>query len=129
MLPKQHQPMKGVQVMTEEPDTARLAALEARIASVKGKSAIIRSDGGKVFSQSEMAWRMVIELVSGMLLGLSIGFGLDYVFDTRPVFLVIFVLFGFVAGVRTMMKTAQTMQTDQSKQQAAAPIKDEGDNG
>ena len=115
--------------MTEEPDTARLKALEARINAVKGKSVTAKSENGKVFSQGEMAWRMVIELVSGMLLGLSIGFGLDYVFGTQPIFLVIFVLLGFAAGVRTMMKTAQTMQPGQDKQPADTPIKDEGDNG
>ncbi|SEM76776.1 ATP synthase protein I [Pseudorhodobacter antarcticus] len=115
--------------MTEEPDTARLAALEARIASVKGKAAKTSPGSGKVFSQGEVAWRMVIELVSGLLLGLSIGFGLDFLFGTQPIFLVIFVLLGFVAGVRTMMKTAQTLQAGPNKQPATAPIKDEGDNG
>jgi ATP synthase protein I len=115
--------------MTEDPDTARLKALHARLSVVKGKSVKARSDNGKAFSQGEMAWRMVIELVSGMLLGLAIGFGLDYVFGTRPIFLVIFVLLGFTAGVRTMVKTSQTMQSGQTTQPAATPRKDEGDNG
>ena len=115
--------------MTNEPDTARLKALEARINAVKGKSVKPRSEGGKAFSQGEMAWRMVIELVSGMLLGLAIGFGLDYLFGTQPIFLVIFVLLGFTAGVRTMLKTSQTMQTGQDTQPAETPIKNEGDNG
>lgn len=122
--------------MAEEPDPKRLRALEARLATVRGKAQPDRRSGsGKAFSQGEMAWRMVIELVTGMLLGLSIGFGLDYVFNTRPVFLVIFALLGFGAGVRTMLRTAQSMapglETDQREQQdgAAGPIKNEGDNG
>lgn len=115
--------------MTNEPDTARLKALEARINAVKGKSVKARSEGGKAFSQGEMAWRMVIELVSGMLLGLAIGFGLDYLFGTQPIFLVVFVLLGFTAGVRTMLKTAQTMHSGHDTQPADTPIKNEGDNG
>lgn len=115
--------------MTEEPDAARLKALDARIAAVKGKSGKVKTKDGKAFSQGEVAWRMVIELVVGMLLGLSIGFGLDYVFNTRPIFLVVFALLGFVAGVRTMLRTAQTMQADHDKQLAATPAKNEGDNG
>ncbi|QCO56740.1 F0F1 ATP synthase subunit I (plasmid) [Pseudorhodobacter turbinis] len=115
--------------MTEEPDTARLKALEARIAAIKGKPGKDKTESGKAFSQSEMAWRMVLELVSGMLLGLSIGFGLDYVFDMQPLFLVIFALLGFVAGVRTMLRTAQTMHAKHDTQQAVTPIKNEGDNG
>lgn len=53
-----------------------------------------------------MAWRMVTELVAGLLLGLGIGYGLDHLFGTSPIMLVIFILLGLVAGVKTMMRTA-----------------------
>lgn len=115
--------------MAEEPDPKRLRALEARIARVKGTPKPERTETGKAFSQGEMAWRMVIELVTGMLLGLSIGFGLDYVFDTRPIFLVIFALLGFAAGVRTMLGTAKAMAARHDTEMAARPAKHEGDNG
>ena len=95
--------------MADDPDPERLAALEARLSRVRGKSAAEGTKAGKAFSQGEMAWRMVIELVSGMLLGLSIGFGLDWLFGTGPIFLVIFALLGFAAGVRVMLRTAQSM--------------------
>ncbi len=96
--------------MTDEPDPERLRALEARLA--KKRSVVEPAEKGatgKAFSQGEMAWRMVIELVSGMLLGLSFGFGLDWLFNTRPIFLVIFCLLGFAAGIRVMLRTAQSM--------------------
>jgi ATP synthase protein I len=112
--------------MAEEPDAARLKALEARIAKVKGKPVAEKTENGKAFSQGEMAWRMVIELVTGMLLGLSIGFGLDFVFNTRPLFLVIFALLGFAAGVRTMLRTAQSMAVEQGTTSGGKrPDKDE----
>jgi len=96
--------------MADEPDPERLRALEARLAKMRGTAEPAATGAtGKAFSQGEMAWRMVIELVTGMVLGLSIGFGLDHVFDTRPIFLVIFVLAGFAAGVRVMLRTAQSM--------------------
>jgi ATP synthase protein I len=53
---------------------------------------------------------MVTELVVGMLLGLGIGWGLDALFGTRPVFLVVFALLGFAAGVRTMLRTADEVR-------------------
>ena len=117
--------------MAEHPEPERLRALGARIAKVKGVPKPDRTERGKAFSQGEMAWRMVVELVTGMLLGLSIGFGLDYVFNTRPVFLVIFALLGFAAGVRTVLGTAKAMATEHDVKQrgAAGPAKDEGDNG
>ena len=95
--------------MVDEPDPERLRALEARLARTRVGPVPEKGATGKAFSQGEMAWRMVIELVSGMLLGLSIGFGLDWLFDTRPVFLVIFALLGFAAGVRVMLRTARSM--------------------
>jgi ATP synthase protein I len=95
--------------MVDEPDPERLRALEARLARTRGKPEPEKGATGKAFSQGEMAWRMVIELVTGMVLGLSIGYGLDWLFDTRPVFLVIFALLGFAAGIRVMLRTARAM--------------------
>ncbi len=95
--------------MSDEPDPERLRALEARLSKAKGAPPPEKGQTGKAFSQGEVAWRMVIELVSGMLLGLGIGYGLDRWFGTLPVFLIIFALAGFAAGVRTMLGTARQM--------------------
>ena len=54
-------------------------------------------------------WRMVIELVTGMLLGVSLGLALDYMMGSEPIFLIVFSLLGFMAGVKTMMATAKKM--------------------
>jgi ATP synthase protein I len=50
-----------------------------------------------------------------MVLGLAIGFGLDVLFGTRPIFLVIFSLLGFGAGIRVMLGTARQMAKDAEK--------------
>ncbi|MDC3107636.1 AtpZ/AtpI family protein [Paracoccaceae bacterium] len=52
-------------------------------------------------------WRMVIELVTGMLLGVSLGMALDYIVGSGPIFLIVFTLLGFMAGVKTMIATAR----------------------
>lgn len=101
--------------MDEDPDHARLLSLEQRINRAKGKDAPKRTDTGKSFAQGEVAWRMVLELVSGMLLGLAIGYGLDVLFGTRPIFLILFALLGFAAGIKTMMGTAKQMAEDAEK--------------
>ena len=61
-------------------------------------------------SAAHLAWRMVIELVVGLAIGFGIGYGLDSVFDTMPLFLVVFILFGFAAGVKTMLRSAKEVQ-------------------
>jgi ATP synthase protein I len=114
--------------VTEDPDAARLAALEKRIEAAKSAK-VSRTKGspsGPGFSQGEVAWRMVIEMVSGMVLGLALGYGLDVLFGTVPIFLVIFSLLGFAAGVRVMMGTAQSLNAGQDVN-AGPPAKDERD--
>ena len=57
------------------------------------------------------AWRMVIELVVGMLLGFGIGFSLDKWLETAPLMMIVMSLFGFAGGIRTMMITANEFET------------------
>ena len=84
----------------------------------------------KDYSQAQLAWRMVIELVAGLGIGFGIGYGLDYLFGTKPILLVIFILFGFAAGIRTVIGTARDMQERQlraqSKTKADPPAGTEG---
>ena len=95
-------------------DDERLRRLEAKIAEAKASHTPKARELQRGFGQGEAAWRMVIELVTGMGLGLAIGYGLDALFGTRPLMMMIFALLGFAAGVRTMMKTARelTRSTD-----------------
>ena len=110
--------------MGDDPDLDRLRSLEERLAKATKAPAKKSSVAGTSFSQGELAWRMVIELVAGMVLGLAIGYGLDTLFGTLPIFLVIFALLGFAAGVKTMMSSAQAI----AKQTAGpSPATREGD--
>lgn len=95
--------------MTDPADKERLANLEARIKQLK----VVEKPASKMeehHSQAHLAWRMVIELVAGIVIGFGIGFGLDKVLGTLPIFLVLFVLLGFAAGVRVMMRSAKEAQ-------------------
>jgi ATP synthase protein I len=94
--------------MSDDPEKERLRRLEDRIAAARGipkdRPATLRG-----FGQGEVAWRMVIELATGIGVGFAIGYGLDVLFGTLPVMMVIFVLLGFAAGVRTMLGTAASL--------------------
>jgi ATP synthase protein I len=97
--------------VTDQNDPAdRLKALEARIKAVKGEERKPHSE--EHYSQANMAWRMVIELVAGLAIGFGIGYGLDAVFNTTPIFMVLFIFFGLAAGVKTMMRSAAEMQNE-----------------
>jgi ATP synthase protein I len=108
--------------MASEPNPDRLRALEARLEKVREKPKAASSTTAKGFSQGEVAWRMVIELATGIMLGSGIGYGLDVLFGTLPIFLVIFSLVGFAAGIRTMLGTAREL----AQKTAATAAKDKG---
>ena len=61
-------------------------------------------------SAAEVGWRMIIELTAGVFIGFGLGYGLDFLFSTKPAFILILTLFGFAAGVKTMMKSARELQ-------------------
>ena len=107
--------------MTDPDEKQRMAQLEDNIANAK---AVHRpqSQIEDHHSQAHAGWRMVTELVAGLLIGFCIGYGLDSLFGTLPIFLVLFVLLGFAAGVKTMLRSAEDIQRAQSGQ----TDKDEG---
>ena len=94
--------------MAEEGERELLRQLEDKIARVK--SGDRKTSTAVDISQANVAWQMVTELVAGIVIGLGIGLGLDALFGTKPLMLVLFVLLGFVAGVRVMLRTAADVQ-------------------
>lgn len=88
----------------------RLAELDRKISDARDVGGPIpRADKDKYAAMS-MGWRMVIELVVSVMVGAAMGWGLDSLFGSLPLFLIVFVLLGFAAGVRTMMRSAEEMQ-------------------
>ena len=97
--------------MAKDPDPQdadRLKALEERIARLKGTEDDAPME--EHYTQAQIAWRMVTELVAGLGIGFGIGYGLDAVFGTRPWLMVLFIFLGFAAGVQTMLRTAKEVQ-------------------
>ena len=92
--------------MNEFSKKANLDKLDRKLEEFKSKKEKISPKQIKVQNDG---WRMIIELVTGMLLGVSLGLGLDYIIGSEPIFLIIFSLLGFMAGVKTMMATAKKM--------------------
>jgi ATP synthase protein I len=100
--------------MVDPADKERLAKLDKRISELKRAEAPT-SKMEEHHSQAHLAWRMVIELVAGIVIGFGIGYGLDVLLGTLPIFLVLFVLLGFAAGVRVMLRSVKELQEDQVK--------------
>ena len=103
--------------MSQGEELKRLLALEAKIA--KAKAALESPKPAQDHhSMAQIGWRMVIKLVSGLGNGAAMGYGLDVLFGTLPLFLVLLTLLGFAAGIKTMMRSAREFETGTDK---AAP--------
>lgn len=52
--------------------------------------------------------KMVLDLVSGAVVGLIFGLAVDHVLGTRPWGLIILIMLGMAAGFRLMLRTADS---------------------
>ena len=92
---------------------ARLDALEAKLADKRDRDAP-KPHQEEHYSQAQLGWRMVTELVAGLGVGFGMGYGLDAVLGTQPWLMIVMTLFGFAADVNVMLRTAKEFTPDQS---------------
>ena len=108
--------------MSDPDPKARLEALEAKLAAHRAATAVHEDPSTKAdYRQADLAWRMVIEMVSGLGIGFGIGFGLDTVLGTKPWLMLVFTLLGIAAGINVMLRTAREAQEKQMARSAAEP--------
>lgn len=98
---------------TDDDRKARLDALEAKLAEKRDQDAPSPHQE-EHYSQAQLGWRMVTELVAGLGVGFAMGYGLDAVFGTQPWLLIVFTLLGFAAGINVMLRTAKEFAPDAS---------------
>ena len=60
------------------------------------------------------AFKLGTELVAAVGVGTIIGFILDNWFGTKPLLIIIFFLFGSVAGILNVFRAAKKMQNDRN---------------
>lgn len=89
----------------------QLGELDAKIKEVRAN--LLDDDGGKKGQGSRFGagWglgaRLATELLGGVVVGAGIGLLLDDWLETKPVFLVVFLLFGTAAGILNVYRTAE----------------------
>ena len=88
-----------------------------RIAAAREAQRPKRSRAEGEVRAASVAWRMVTELVVGVFIGAAIGWGIDRLLGSLPLFLILFGILGFVAGVKTMLRSAEEIRR---KQEAAS---------
>lgn len=64
------------------------------------------------FSKTSMATQVVVELVSGVIVGVGIGYILNEIFDFGTIFLIIFVIIGGLAGCLNISRYLKSYDED-----------------
>ncbi|MEG1453009.1 AtpZ/AtpI family protein [Brevundimonas sp.] len=94
---------------SREEAIARLAK-SASVLEARTRTEVVASaEAQKVVSQ---AWRIVAELIGGVFIGLGIGAGIDWMFDTRPAGIVGGVLLGFALSIFMARRTANRLMAE-----------------
>jgi ATP synthase protein I len=83
-----------------------------------------RFEGATNYSKG---YKLASEFVAGVLVGGLLGYGLDYLFGTLPLFLIVLLLFGFAAGIVNMSRAANRSQPTAEELKHMTPPKADDD--
>lgn len=98
--------------MSDDDFEARRKRLRETLSAHEAAEEAERQRYAKPAGQSyAVAFRLSTEFVSAIVVGLAIGFGLDWLAGTTPWFMIVFLLLGFAAGVLNVLRSAGLIQT------------------
>ena len=107
---KQRETLKITETVSETGfDSEVLSTLQERVSQAR-KPQISETETRGRGSAIGMAYRLSMELVVGILVGGFIGWWLDKWLSTKPIFLLVMLLLGMIAGVVNMLRTARDMR-------------------
>lgn len=103
----------------------RLKDLSGRIAAEQSQRAESERPSASMQSATGYAkgYRLASEFVAGTLVGGLIGYGVDWVFGTLPLGLIVFLLLGFGAGILNMARAANRVPPAQERLNTNPPPK------
>ena len=102
--------------MTSEPEgpalsdaelAARRATLDQHLDERRAREVPLSTKLRPGMQAMAQGMKIASEFVAGITVGALLGYGIDYVFGTRPFGLVIFLFLGFAAGVLNVVRGAQ----------------------
>lgn len=107
----------GTRMSNNDPDARRLAEIEERLRKAREKRDEVQQVEAPN-SKLGIAFRLVAELMAGVIVGGAIGWGLDRILGTGPFLLIVMFLIGVVAGIFNVVRSAQQMNEEQAAKDA-----------
>ena len=118
------EPMGAEELTPEDParqkeDSALKARLKKLTASLDARKKADREKdakaanktglGGDAAKAIGLGFRILSDLIGGVLVGAAIGYGLDWLFSTSPFLLIVFLLLGTAGGFWNVIRTVNKM--------------------
>ena len=96
-----------------DPDPEKLRDLENKLRKARGRKKPQAED--RPPSKLGIAFRLSTEFVAAPVVGGAIGWGLDNLFGTMPVLLLVMFCLGVAAGFRNLLRAAKKMNENDSE--------------
>lgn len=126
--------------MSEQEDRERLNKLGDRLAAIHQQEVEKeQAEAAKRESSTgvSIGMRIGIELIAGTLVGGAIGYFIDQKLNTKPIFILAFVVLGFTAGMLDVLRVIKGLDTavglgravrEKAEKDAAQGFRDEDDD-
>lgn len=99
-----------------EEDRKRLDALEARLREARAQAPKPRSEdpaaSGMSHRQTAVAYRVLVDMIAGLLVGGVLGYWLDRWLGWAPWGLVALLVLGFIAGANNAWRAIRSLQAE-----------------
>jgi len=97
--------------MSDQPPEQELDALGKRLREARGKTEDVSPESEDknqpAANALSLAFRVGVELVSALAIGVAIGWLLDQWLDTRPWLMLVFIFLGAAAGILNVYRVAR----------------------
>jgi ATP synthase protein I len=110
---------EGDRMMTRQDDKRdRLDTLEKKLSASRQRHQP-EEQGRANASMLGLAWRLTIEMLAGIGVGGFIGWWIDKVLGTEPIFMLLMLVLGMGAGLMNSVRTVAEMRRKQDRLEAA----------
>ncbi len=92
---------------TTSPQNQKLSDFSIRLQTARGTALETAKVGEKESDRLGLAWRVGLEFIAAIVVGGGLGWSLDSILETKPLFMVVFLVLGGVAGTLNVYRISQ----------------------
>ena len=100
----------------------RLDTLEKKLSASRQRNRPDDNQGRANANMLGLAWRLTVEMLAGIGVGGFIGWWIDKVLGTEPIFMLLLLVLGMGAGLMNSVRTIAEMRRKQDELDAARKI-------